>query len=184
MHRSIVFAAAAVLALIAGQVRAGISASATISPEQLAPNSYQYSLTLTNTGTTPIETFWFAWIPAYDLLPSNPTSFSSPSGWTGKNAPDSFGVASAQWVTTQNPLEPGHSLSGFVFDSPDSPSVINGTSAFFGLPVKQSYVYIGAPETDPGFALVPTTVTPEPSALGLLLIPAGLIFRRQRRQLV
>src|SRR5438477_2934494 len=131
--------------------QAGLTATATVSSKQLSPSSYEYSVTLNNTGTTSIGTLWLGWVPFYDLLPSSPTAFVSPAGWTGKNAPDLFGVASAQWVAS-TPLAPGSSLSGFKFDTPDSPAIIGGTSFYAGYPVTQSYVYIGGPQTDPGFA--------------------------------
>ena len=159
--------------------RAASSASATIQSTQLGPGSSEYSLTLKNTGTTPIGTFWYAWIPGYDLLPSAPTNITSPAGWTGIDAPDYYGTASVQWVNTASPLLPGQSLSGFTFDTPDSPSVLGGDS-IFGLPVNYSYVYIGAPQTDPGALLQPTTVTPEPAGCALLAL-AGLSLRRRRR---
>jgi hypothetical protein len=163
----------------------GIGASATITSTQLGSNSYEYSLTLNNTGTTPIGTFWYAWIPNYNLLRSAPTQIFSPSGWTGTNAPEPFGVASAQWVNTLTPLQPGQSLSGFKFDTTEAPSSIFGTSNFFGYPVGYSYVYIGAPQTDPGALITPTVVTPEPTTFGLMLV--GVAFtasRRPRRQTV
>jgi hypothetical protein len=158
-----------------------LGASATISSTQLGPNSYEYSLTLTNTGTTPIGTFWYAWIPGYNLLRSTPTQIFSPSGWTGNaNAPEPFGVASDQWVNTATPLQPGQSLSGFKFDTPEAPSSIFGTSNFFGYPVGYSYVYIGAPQTDPGALITPTVVTPEPATLGIMLV--GIAFAASRRR--
>jgi hypothetical protein len=40
-----------------GPASAAIGASATIQSTQLGPSSYEYSLTLRNTGTTPIGTF-------------------------------------------------------------------------------------------------------------------------------
>ena len=163
-----------------GRANASISASATISSQQLGPGSYQYSLSLTNTGTTPIGTYWFGWIPGYDLLPNAPTSVSSPAGWTGGQVGDYYGVGSVQWVTNSSPLQPGHTLSGFQFTSPDSPSALNGTS--FGLPVKDSYVYIGAPETDPGFFFQPQTVSvPEPASL-LSFTPAAALLICRRGQ--
>ena len=174
------FWAGGLLALLAAPAYGSLSASATISSTQLGPSSYQYSLTLTNTGTTNIGTFWFGWIPGYDLLPSHPTSFSAPPGWTPMDAHDFFGVASAQWVNTTTPLQPGHSLSGFGFDSPDSPTALAGTDPF-GFPIKYSYVYIGGPETDPGFLLTPTTVAAPEPAMGLLIgLPAMSLLRRKR----
>src|SRR4051812_25004523 len=78
------------------QARGALSATSTIQPIQLTSNSYKYLLTLTNTGTSPIGTFWFAWIPGYDLLPTVPTAINAPTNWLGVNAPD-IGVASAQF---------------------------------------------------------------------------------------
>lgn len=183
MRRIAAIAVASVCMLVgsSGRVEASISASATISSQQLGDGSFQYSLSLTNTGTTPIGTYWFGWIPGYDLLPDAPTSVSSPAGWTGGQAGDYYGVGSVQWVTTSSPLQPGHTLTGFEFTSPDSPTDLNGTS--FGLPVKNSYVYIGAPETDPGFLFQAQTVSaPEPASLFSLATGAAtlLVLRRRR----
>ncbi len=174
------------LALSHATAHGALSASATITPQQLRPNSYKYSLTLNDTGTTPIGTFWFGWFPSYDLLNPAPTAFTAPAGWTGINAPDTFGVASAQFTTTTSALQPGHSLSGFSFTTSETPASIAGTSDFFGEPVGLSYVYIGAPETDPGYALTPTTVVPEPNSLMTMLlgVPAVLLMKRRGRRLV
>ncbi len=182
LSRACAVGAAVVLGLVLWHIPAygAIGASATITPSQLGPSSYEYAMTLTNTGTTPIGTFWFAWFPGYDLLPHAPSAIKSPAGWTGINAPDFFGTASAQWVNTATPLQPGQALSGFKFDTIDDPTVIGGPSPF-GPPVGFSYVYIGAPQTDPGFPFTPVTVTPEPTALTLLLAAPAFLLRRRRR---
>src|SRR5258706_1395195 len=105
---------------------AATSASATISSQQLGPNSYEYSLLLNNTGTTPISTFWFAWEPFYDYLPSNPSSAAGPSGWTGSPVADGFyGGYSLERTTTTSPLPPGPSLCGFQIFPSDPPAGIN-----------------------------------------------------------
>lgn len=169
------------LALAACATPAGASliAASTISRQQLGPNSYEYDLSLSDIGDTPIGTLWFGWFPAYDQLTSHPTSITSPPGWTGIDAPDSFGVASAQWVNTTSPLQPGHTLSGFKFFTSE-PDVTTGTG-FFGIPIDESYVYIGAPETDPGYAFTPTLVTtPEPNTAALVAAGAVLVLRRRR----
>jgi hypothetical protein len=182
-HRLRVVVGFAVLGLIlcrAPAAHAAIGASATIQSQQLGPNSYEYSLKLTNTGDTPIGTFWYAWAPFYDLLPTAPTSIISPSGWTGINAPDYYGVASVQWKNTVTPLQPGQSLTGFKFDTSDPPNVINGPS-IYGIPTREAYVYIGEPQTDPGAAFVATVATPEPGSLALLLLAAPVLVGRRRR---
>src|SRR5205814_1872897 len=112
------------------------------------------------------------------LLPSHPTagSFTAPPGWTGIDAHDTFGVASAQWTTTTASLQPGNTLTGFSFTTPDSPAIIGGTSAFFGFPVKQPYIYSIAPESGSVAAIVPTTVVPEPASVLMVLGAPALLL--------
>lgn len=175
----------------AGSARAAIGASATVTAQQAGPNSWNYSMSLTNTGTTAIGTYWFSWIPGYDFLPSAPTSLSAPTGWTVTTPQDGYiqPYWSIQWVNASTPLQPGQTLSGFNFTSPDAPTTVGGSSylgSFY--PVSSAYVYIGAPELDPGafFSSPVTTVTPEPATMSMLLgIPALALRRRghRRRQL-
>jgi hypothetical protein len=189
MKRSII--AAALLSLGAALIptqsaKATLTVSATISEQQLSPTSFKYNLSLTNSAasTSSASSLWFGWFPAYDLLASHPTSFTAPAGWTGQDAADVFGTASAQFTTTTASLAPGHSLSGFSFTTPDGPSAILGaTSPFFGVPVEQTYVYSIAPESGDVAVLVPTTVAaPEPASLAMLLgAPIALLKRRKRR---
>jgi hypothetical protein len=188
MSRRMMFARAlggslAALTLAAWSPPAGASliVTSTISRQQFGPNSYEYSVSLTNTGDTPVGTLWFGWFPSYDQLTAHPTSITSPAGWTGVDAPDDFGIASVQWVNTTSPLQPGKTLSGFKFDTPES-DVTTGTN-FFGVPIDETYVYIGAPETDPGYAFTPTVVTtPEPASAALAAAGALLLLRRGRRR--
>ncbi len=147
-------------------------ASATVVASQLTDNTFQYSLTLKNTGhgkptaANEIETFWYAWVPGEDFLDTAPLTVTSPTGWTdtitNEGSADGFAI---QWVTTTNPLNPGKSLSGFGFTSTDTPLQVFGKSNFFPTtPVNTSFVYAGAPETDTGFQL---------SAIGSVANPAG-----------
>jgi hypothetical protein len=55
--------------------------TATISSTQISPGKFQYSLTLKDTGTTKLGTFWFAWIPGDNFMAVTPTGITSPSGW-------------------------------------------------------------------------------------------------------
>ena len=60
-----------------------LSASATFTDTQVSPGVFQYDLTLNDTGTTNVGTFWFAWIPGDGFMTVAPTAVQSPSGWTG-----------------------------------------------------------------------------------------------------
>ncbi|HEY3838820.1 MAG TPA: hypothetical protein VGL72_19725 [Bryobacteraceae bacterium] len=76
--------------------------SATYTITDLPGNTWQYSLTLTDTGTTNIGTFWFAWKPGQDYMPTVPGNISSPTGWTDNitglnNASDGNAI---QWLAS------------------------------------------------------------------------------------
>ena len=60
----------------------GESASATIAATHLPSGDYQYTITLDDTGSTPIGTFWFGWVPCADFLATMPSSMMAPAGWT------------------------------------------------------------------------------------------------------
>jgi hypothetical protein len=131
------------------------SASATITAIPLPSGDTQYTITLDDTGSTTIGTFWFGWVPGEDFLDTTPSSVTAPAGWTdnitnmGPN--DGFAI---QWIASSpsSDLQPGSSLTGFSFDSSQSPSSLFGDSKFFpGTPELTSFVYSGAPFSDAGF---------------------------------
>jgi hypothetical protein len=99
--------------------------TATITSTQVDPTTWHYDLTLNDTGTTNIGTFWFAWVPGADLMPTSPFSIDQPVSWTSavtnEGPSDGFAI---QWQasTPSALLTPGHSLMGFSFDSTTLPS--------------------------------------------------------------
>jgi len=157
----------------------GLDATATYTNMQVSPGVFQYDLTLNNTGTTTIGTFWFSWIPGAGFMGVSPTNVMSPAGWTDTltNA-----GASIQWLTAA-PIAPGTSVSGFIFDSTMTPAQFMGTFAGPGLgtgdPITTATIYIAAPFDDPGAQITATTAavvgTPEPSSLSLAAIATGLL---------
>jgi hypothetical protein len=156
---------------LATPASASLGASGTFTSSPNGAN-YNYTITLHNTGTTNVGTFWFAWIPGQDYMLNNPISVSNPTGWgstvTGGFANDGYAI---KWVASTAPITPGNSLN-FNFTSAETPAQLAGNSPFFNHPPEAtSFVYIGAPETDPGFQFV---VTPAPEPGSMILVGIGL----------
>ena len=166
-------------ALTAPSLADGLSAAVTNSAElsPTTPGLYDYSLTLKNTGTTTIGTLWFAWVPGGDFLKPAPINATAPVGWTDNIFPNpATGGNSVRWVTSTDLLAAGQSLSGFSFDSTETPAQLLGTfpsGTGAGDPILTSFVYEAAPFGDPGKQFVATAATPEPGSLALL--STGLI---------
>jgi len=153
-----VVGAAAIMAALGGARTAGASITATAevtTSQTSAP--FNYTVTVHNTGDTPIGTFWFAWTLTpreYNFLPTSPTGLSQPAGWIapithGVTPGDKYGV---EWYNASgSAIAPG-GTGVFQFTSPDSPQTLMGPSWFPGFNVTHSVVYIGSPLGDSGYA--------------------------------
>src|SRR5215467_7284372 len=105
------YAFALAILFAANSALAAETASATISSSGSSP--FHYSLTLNDTGTTTIGTFWYAWIPGYGFLNTPPTNITSPVGWSAQITSE-IGGESIEW-TANSPADyitAGHSLAG------------------------------------------------------------------------
>lgn len=158
-------------------------ATATYAATQTTPGTYNYALTLYNTGTTNIGTFWFSWVPGAGFLSPIPVagSITSPAGWsfTATNA-----GAGIRWVTTGSLLAAGSSLSGFNFTSTETPAQLEAlrTVGAFTDPGTVFYVYEGAPLTTAAYQSLATAATPEPGSLLLTLTGlSGVLVVMKRR---
>jgi hypothetical protein len=165
----------------------GISFTATMTAAPDGPN-YNYTITLnnSNTSTNNIETFWFAWIPGYDYLPSQPTVTQMPANWTTFIEHLSSPYSIEFYDTgTSDPITPGNSSSAFKFTSPDSPTTLATGTGFAGLPDTYSYVYSGPGESGTLNTIfsIPITTVPEPASIVLAGLGglAGLMMWRKRR---
>lgn len=160
-----------------------LAGTATISS---APNggNFDYTLSLTNTGTTNIGTFWFSWTPPgqpfeYDFLPSQPLSTSQPAGWLVGPFAGFPGYSIQYYNSTGSLISPGQTAT-FQFTSPDSPATLQGTS--FGFPITTSFIYSGSPLVGTAAQVNPVFVVPEPSTVTLVALSMAGLFAFWRKK--
>ncbi|MBV9266257.1 MAG: hypothetical protein JO061_08835 [Acidobacteriaceae bacterium] len=180
-HYLLGLGAVAFLGILAPSVSsAAETASATISATSLGGGENQYTLTLNDTGTTTVGTFWFAWVPGDNFMPATPTAITSPAGWqeTVTSGGPSGGSA-IQWKASSaaSDVNAGGTLAGFSFESTLTLAQLQAASTGTPAdPVDTTFIYSGAPFSDNGYQLTPTVVTgpgsgptptPEPRATGL-----------------
>jgi hypothetical protein len=139
------------------------SATASIAGIANGLGGYQYTITLTNTGTAPIGIFWFAWddVPEQDFMTQNPTITGGPAGWVFRTttAPEPGGTGyGIQWYTFSDAtrLAPNSVTSSFTFTSTETPAQLAAASPFdTAFQTTSSFVYqtasFQAPLSDPGF---------------------------------
>src|SRR5579862_5633410 len=154
---------AAVLAAAAVSSHAQ-SATATIS-WVAAGNSYNYTVTLKNTGAVALNSFWYGWTASGNNLPSVASNAGNSVGWGSQVSGNSI-----QWMNNSysyygntyyygTSLAPGATAT-FTFVSTSSPSAITAS------PSGESVAYVGgidfsqgkAGDSTPAFS--PTLVTP------------------------
>jgi hypothetical protein len=125
--------------------------------DKISTGDWSYTITLKDTGTTTIGTFWFSWVPGADFMPVTPLSHPAPAGWTdtithnpGIYSTDGYAI---QWVASSpsSDLQPGQSKV-FHFRSSATPTEIFGKSSFYPTQlVTTSTVFHAGPSSDRGY---------------------------------
>lgn len=174
---------AAAIASLAASTQASIVGSADLTPTPLGGGLYHYDAAVHNTGTTKIAAFWFAWVPGANFMSVAPTNVQSPPGWTFTisnegGATDGFGI---EWTTTTaNALNTSSSLSGFGFDTTETPAALTGFSAKHPTyRATTSFLYVGTPLLTQGVQII-ASVVPAPSTAAWVLAAALAAGRRRR----
>src|SRR5271169_6414015 len=103
--KSIYLILIAVAGLAASTVssQASVSASATISGTVTA-GGYNYTITLDNTGTSSLKSFWYGWTVLGNNLPSIPSTAGNSLGWVNTVSGNSimWGDGTGTALTTGN----------------------------------------------------------------------------------
>jgi hypothetical protein len=146
-----------------------VAATATISGIA-AGNLFDYTVTLQNTGTKALNSFWYGWTIIGDNLPTDPSDAGNSLGWVNQLSANSI-----MWINSSGTeLAPGDSAT-FTFVSSSSPAAITTS------PSGESVAYAGGIDCSQGLAgdsttaFSPTLVsgTSLPPVLALTFTPAG-----------
>ncbi len=145
-------------------------ASATISGASDGSGNYDYTISLFNSGTTPLDGFWYGWTYDGNNLPSDPTAADNSLGWYNYLTGNSI-----EWQGQGgDDLMPGNSAT-FTFVAPTDPIDIttdpSGESVVYVYGIDGSQSYPGD-SSDP---FSPTLAVPEPSSLALLAAGAVVV---------
>src|SRR5262249_40831131 len=120
MRFSFAIAAALTLSAVSSY---GQGAMATISYTTAGPN-FDYTITLFNSGTTDLNSFWYGWTTSGNNLPSVPTTPLNSLGWGNTVSGNSI-----KWVNSGGTtLAPDQSAT-FTFVSSSSPTAMTAGAA-------------------------------------------------------
>jgi hypothetical protein len=173
---------AAAVAAISSASHAALQATGELVGTPNGGGGYHYTLTIHNTGTTTIGSLWFAWIPGENFMTAAATNVTSPAGWSGGHQ-GGAGSESILWQanTAGARLAVGGTLTGFAFDSNQTPTQMAGLSPNDSrYHMTDSYVYIAGALGDAGY-LFTITVTPAPSAVATVGLASMTLLRRRTR---
>ncbi len=133
------------------------SATATISGVS-AGGSFDYTITLHNTGAIALNSFWYGWTTSGNNLPSNPTSAANSLSWA-----NTLDGNSIMWINSSgSALAPGASAT-FTFVASSSPSAITTSPSGESVAYKGGIDFSQATPGDSTAVFSPTLVSGSPS---------------------
>jgi len=170
---------------LAGSAAAqSILASGQLSAVAGGGGTWDYTMIISDASgaTSPIGSFWYAWIPGQFYLPTAPSSVQVPTGWTYGIV--TAGASSIQFSASSSAydINPGSSLT-FGFVSTDTPTTLAGNAVptYPTTPIGTTVAYAAGFFSSPSETFVVQSV-PEPSSLALVLAGAfGLWVTGWRR---
>jgi hypothetical protein len=137
---------------------ASINANANVVGTPNGQGGFNYTITLNDTGSTTLGTFWFSWIPGQDFMTQNPSLIGSPAGWSESVVPIGSGY-SIEWTANSsvNYVQPAGSSSAFTFTSAETPAQLAAHSTLNPIyPTTTSFVYSGRALVSSGLQITPT----------------------------
>jgi hypothetical protein len=155
----------------------GQGAVATISDVPVS-GGYDYTITLENTGSTLLNSFWYGWTTSGNNLPADPSTAGNNLGWN-----NDLDGNSIMWVNSSGTTLAAGNSGTFSFFSISSPAAITAP------PAGESVAYVNGIDFSEGSAghstgvFSPTVVAiPEPSPAALLALGSlGLLALRCRK---
>jgi hypothetical protein len=157
-------------AMAASVVSAGAqSATATISGVQ-SGSVFDYTVTLDNTGTAPLESFWYAWTQSGNNLTADPSNLGNSLGWNSAL----FNGTSIQYTGTAGDALAGGQSATFTFASTETPTEITtppqGESVAYegGIDFSQGVTGDSTVVFSPSLVAVPESTSPALLAVGCL----------------
>ena len=172
---ALVAAGALLASVVSSQAQNSLSATATLS-DVPAGGAFDYTLTLQNTGSVNINSFWYGWIQGFFDLPTAGSNLQNVQNSLGWNAINSGNSIQFENNSGGSALTPGASMI-FTFESTEIPaSFVGGGPNHVGDSI--AYAAASGPSTFgqniDGVAsdIIPTTpvAAPEPSSRTLLAI--------------
>jgi PEP-CTERM motif len=181
LHSSLAIAAALALSALSSPAQ-NVEVTTSLSPVMGAGGVFDYTLTLNNTGTEAIESFWLGWVPGSFNI-ANPSNPGNDLGWSSVI---SLGASVQYGGTVGTALGVGQT-GIFTFDSTTTPAEFMaqtgqaGQSTAYGVNAANGQLSfsLSAPDTAT-FGL--TVATPEPSTIALFALGSFGLFVLLRRK--